>query len=93
MFDHKKSKKLKLGVKFEVGKIDNDPFQEEEDETNENKAHIKDLKIMVWSTDPKTCTKQNINDLIDTQYSVLNKRFDKLSDYLEGSNWIIYRWH
>ena len=31
--------------------------------------------------------------LIDDQYNALNKRFEKLNDYVGGSGWILYRWH
>ena len=88
---HKKSMKIKAGVKFEIGKIKIDVFQDEH--TEKDKDYIEDKQTLIWSTNPKPCTKANINSQIDSQFAYLKKRFDKLSDYVEGSGWIIYRWH
>ena len=83
--------KIKAGVKFEIGKIKIDSFQDKH--TEKDKDYIEDRKTLIWSTNPKPCTKANINKQIDDQLAHLKKRFDKLSDYVEGSGWIIYRWH
>ena len=91
MLAHKKSMKIKAGVKFEIGKIKIDAFQDEH--TEKDKDYIEDKQTLIWSTNPKPCTKANINSQIDSQFAYLKKRFDKLSDYVEGSGWIIYRWH
>ena len=82
MLNLKKSMKIKIGVNFEVGKhIDIDPFQDEVDvkdgplkKKDQRKSYVKDLKTLVWSTKYKPCTKSNIDELIDEQYTELNKK-------------------
>ena len=64
---------IKLGVKFEVGKIDIDPFQDTDDEIAQTKPYITGIKTEVWSVDPITCTKANMKAIIDEQYSKLNQ--------------------
>ena len=63
MFNHRKSMTLRLGVKFEVGKLELDPFDdEEEDEKKEKKkSYIKGITPLIWSTKYKVCTKSNLN--------------------------------
>ena len=85
---HKKSMKIKAGVKFEIGKIKIDLFEDEH--TEKDQDYITNKETIIWSTDPKQCTRANINSQIDSQFAYLKKRFDKLSDYVEGSGWIIY---
>ena len=58
MLDHKKSMKVKAGVKFEIGKIKIDLFQDEH--TEKDKDYITHKETLIWSTDPKQCAKANI---------------------------------
>ena len=48
MLNHKKSMKIISGIKFEVGKLDIDPFQEEEDKGS-TKADFSDISEVTWS--------------------------------------------
>ena len=70
MFNHKKSMKLSLGVKFEAGKLELDPFQDDKDDES---SYITGIKSEIWSTKYKVCTKSNINTLINEKYEELNK--------------------
>ena len=79
--------RLRLGVKFEAGKFEIDPFQDEKDD---NSFYITDIKSEIWSTNYKLCTKSNLNTLIDEKYEELNTTFENLNDALGGSKWIIY---
>ena len=83
--------KIQAGVKFETGKVKIDPCQGKH--TEKDKDYIEDKQTLIWSTNPKPCTKANIDNQIDSLFADLEERFDKLSDYVEGSGWIIHRWH
>ena len=63
--------KIKAGVKFEIGKIKIDPFQDEH--TEKDKDYITNKETLIWSTDTKQCTKANINSQIDSQSAYLKK--------------------
>ena len=80
--------KIKLGVNFEIAYINTDPFQD--DSKRADDAFTRN-KIITWSTNPETCTKSNINTLIDRLYHKLKKIIE--DGNVEGSGWIIYRWH
>ena len=71
MLAHKKSMKIKAGVKFEIGKIKIDAFQDEH--TEKDKDYIEGKQTIIWSTNPKPCTKANINSQIDSQFAYLKK--------------------
>ena len=70
MFNNKKSMRLRIGVKFEAGKLELDPFQDAEDDKT---SYITNITSEIWSTKYKVCTKSNLNTLIDEQYEELNK--------------------
>ena len=69
---HKKSMKIKAGVKFEIGKVKIDLFQDKHTEKDNN--YITNKDNLIWSTDPKQCTKANINSQIDSQFAYLKKK-------------------
>ena len=49
--------KIKLGVTFEVGKIDTDPFQDEEDKPTEMKSH--DMEHSTYNMNQSNYSKWN----------------------------------
>ena len=61
--------RLRLGVKFEAGKLELGPFQDDKDDKS---SYITDIKSEIWSTKYKVCTKSNLNTLIDETYEELN---------------------
>ena len=73
VLSHKQSMEIKLGIKFEAGQLDLEPFQDDE-ETEPGKPYICDIKDVIWSVDPITCTKANIKTIVDEQYSNLHKK-------------------
>ena len=96
MLNHKKSMRMKTDINFQVGKlIDIDPCQDEKDEPIKKKgnqqSYIKDLTTLRWGTKFKICTKSNMNEIIDEQYTESNTRFENLNDDVGGSGWIINR--
>ena len=64
---HKKSRKIKAGVEFEICKVKIDPFQDKH--TEKDKDHIEDKQTLIWSTYPKPCTKAKTNSQIDSQFA------------------------
>ena len=84
--------KLRLGIKFDVMKISIDPFK---DEGKDAKKAVDDheIKEILWTIPAQTCTKANMNSSIDSQHNKLNFKFDDLSDFVQGSGWMIQTWH
>ena len=84
--------KIKLGVKFDVTKINIDHFK---DEGKDAKKAVDNHEIMeiLWTIPAQTCTKANINKSIDKQHDKLTFKFDHLSDFVQGSGWMIHRWN
>ena len=77
MFNHKKSMRLRLGVKFEVGKLEIDPFQDEEEE---DETIYPDLESYHKSQmGKKEKTKYYIKDITSliwsTKYKVCTKSY------------------
>ena len=52
----------------------------------------KEETIVFRSKTPQRVTKNNINDVIDSQLKELEIRFENMGDELEGSNWNIKSW-
>ena len=81
VLSHKKSMKIKMGVKFEAAKRDIDLFEDDglssgkatTSESGKTKADSTGITDVIWSLDPTTCTKANMKTVIDEQYSKLNK--------------------
>ena len=89
---HKQSTTIRLGIKFDVMKINIDPFK---DEGKDAKKAVDDheIKEMLWIIPAQTCTKANINNWIDKQHDKLNFKFDHLNEFVQVSGWMIQRWH
>ena len=87
----KKSMLIRLGVNFEVAKLNIDPFQDDNYIFKAN-DYTSEHKIVILSTKYQECTKANIKNIINEQYKEINNIFDK-NAYTDGSNWIIYRWN
>ena len=64
VLSNKKSMKIKLGVNFEIAYINTDPFQDDNNKRADGVSTTNE--IITWSTNPDTCTKANINTLIDS---------------------------
>ena len=74
--------RFRLGVKFEVGKLDIYPFADDKQlatdaesylnqlnkQMEQNKSYITHIITFIWSTNYKVRTKSHINTLIDEQY-------------------------
>ena len=74
MFKHKKSMRLKLGVKFEAGELEIDPFDDEEEDETNHPDFESYHKSQIGKKEIKTSYITNITEKIwSTKYKVCTK--------------------